>query len=105
MRQRDEEFRRFVAERSAALLRLPPAQSEPTHTGVVYLKEATAEQRSAVRSMLDATAGVSKVTLVTREDAYDRFVKMFKDSPELVAAVGPADMPESYEFEASATLD
>src|SRR5215207_3369404 len=50
---------------------LPPTQPKPTHTGMVHLKDITAEQRAAVQSKLDAEPGVSKVTFVTREDAYN----------------------------------
>jgi hypothetical protein len=87
-------------------LSLPPAQPERSYAGVVYLKPATpAEHRSAIQSTLDRTYGVSNVRLVTQEEALRQFARMFKDAPDVVASVRSADMPESFEFEASAIVD
>lgn len=67
-------------------------------TIVVFLRpEVTAVQRKAVGSKLRAAHGVTAVRFISREEAYRRFKKAFKDKPELLNATRPEDMLESYQ--------
>ncbi|MQA80872.1 MAG: hypothetical protein GEV10_20715 [Streptosporangiales bacterium] len=88
---------------SAGCLRIPakptPTPSRESRSVVVsvYLDDdATETQKDAVGSALRETSGVTRVTFVTREEAYERFKKAFGRSPGPLASVGPDDLPESF---------
>lgn len=71
----------------------PPAPAEV----VVFLRDgSTAPQRQAIEARLRAIPGATAVHFETREDAYRRFLEAFKDSPDVVRGVMPADLPESF---------
>ena len=57
----------------------------------------TAGQKRAVASALRAAPGARTVTYLSREEAYRRFKKVFKDDkPGLVNAARPESFPDSY---------
>jgi cell division transport system permease protein len=63
----------------------------------IFLKaDVTDEQRSALAGQLEADPLVSKVTYVNKEEAFQRFQEMFRDSPDLLSAVKADQLPESY---------
>ncbi|MEU8260345.1 permease-like cell division protein FtsX [Micromonospora sp. NPDC048999] len=63
----------------------------------IFLKtDVTAEQRTDLDTKLHSDALVKEVTYVDKEEAYKRFQKMYADAPDLVNAVKPDQLPESF---------
>jgi len=63
----------------------------------VFLDEDISEsQRFNLDAALRADPIVRDLRFETREQAYAQFVKLWKDSPEFVASVGPDNLPESF---------
>lgn len=58
----------------------------------------SAADRDAVRSGLAGIDTVDGVKYESREQAYERFKELFKDSPDLVESVTPDSLPESFYF-------
>ncbi|MEV6813364.1 permease-like cell division protein FtsX [Micromonospora sp. NPDC051296] len=58
--------------------------------------EVTEEQRADLATRLDADPLVSDVTYVNKDEAFQRFQEMFRDSPDLLSAVKADQLPESY---------
>lgn len=58
------------------------------------------EQRDEVRTELDQALAsdplVADYYFETKEEAYEQFRSLFEDQPDLVEAVGPESLPESY---------
>ena len=90
---------------SAAALALV-AQKEPRCTWPVardatdvYLflqHDATGAQRDALEDSLRADPAVRDWRFENRQEAYERFKVLWRDSPDLVAAVSPESLPESF---------
>jgi cell division transport system permease protein len=51
---------------------------------------------AGLKQQLTGTAGVQGVTFENRDQAYDRFKKIFETQPELVALAGPNSLPSSF---------
>jgi cell division transport system permease protein len=64
----------------------------------IYLKsDVTDDQRTALRTKLEADGHVKKpINYETKQQAYDKFKKEFKDAPDLVDATKPESLPESF---------
>jgi len=64
----------------------------------IYLKsDVTDDQRSALKTKLESDPLVKKpVNYETKQQAYDKFTKEFKDAPDLVDATKPESLPESF---------
>lgn len=60
----------------------------------------TDAQRDEVRAGL---AGIDGVRYESREQAYENFKELYKDSPDLVDSVKPDTLPESFRFERRGT--
>ncbi|NJP31979.1 permease-like cell division protein FtsX [Micromonospora thermarum] len=58
--------------------------------------EVTEQQKADIQAKLDADPLVQEATLVNKDEAYKRFQEMFRDSPDLLSAVKPDVLPESY---------
>ncbi|MER7460047.1 permease-like cell division protein FtsX [Micromonospora sp. NPDC126480] len=58
--------------------------------------EVTEQQKAEIQAKLDADPLVAETTFVNKDDAYKRFQDMFRDSPDLLSAVKPDVLPESY---------
>ncbi|MEV2240099.1 permease-like cell division protein FtsX [Micromonospora sp. NPDC049891] len=56
----------------------------------------TEEQRTAIAAQLDSDPLVSQATYVNKDEAFQRFQEMFRDSPDLLSAVKADQLPESY---------
>jgi cell division transport system permease protein len=56
----------------------------------------TDEQRATLDQTLAADPLVADYYFETQEDAYEKFRDLFADQPELVEAVGPESLPESF---------
>jgi hypothetical protein len=63
---------------------------------IFLLKESTESQRFNLDAALRADPNVRNLRFETREQAYVRFAKLWRDSPDLIASVGPKDLPESF---------
>ena len=53
-------------------------------------------QRDAVGAFIDANPLVKKKSYVDRQAAYREFKRLFKDSPDMVSATRPQDLPTSF---------
>jgi cell division transport system permease protein len=63
----------------------------------VFLKdEATPEQQKAIEERLLSLPEVDTVVFESKEEAWNRFKEMFKDTPDIVENVGPEALPASY---------
>ncbi|TCB88741.1 ABC transporter permease [Micromonospora zingiberis] len=63
----------------------------------VFLKtDISEEERAELGARLEADPLVSQVTYVNKEEAFQRFQEMFRDSPDLLSAVKADQLPESY---------
>ncbi|QOC93533.1 permease-like cell division protein FtsX [Micromonospora craniellae] len=58
--------------------------------------DVTDEQRTALAGQLEADPLISQVTYVNKDEAFQRFQEMFRDSPDLLSAVQADQLPESY---------
>ncbi|WP_213007522.1 permease-like cell division protein FtsX [Paractinoplanes toevensis] len=64
---------------------------------VIFLGPAvTAERKAELRSKLDDDPRVGAVLYEGREDAYERFRKLWSDSPDFVSSVSPKELPETF---------
>lgn len=64
----------------------------------VYLDDGiTAAQRNDLRQQLSQSPEVTGVNYLDKKQAYDRFRKLFEAQPELISAVGPNDLPASFQ--------
>lgn len=52
--------------------------------------------RSAIKAQLDSDPLVKSVLWETKEMAYENFKDQFRDAPDLVSAIGPTELPESF---------
>jgi len=73
-----------------------PVDRNATDVIIFLATEATDRQRSALKSALDDDPRVDTLLFENREQAFQRFQAMWKDSPDFVAAVGPDQVPESF---------
>ncbi|GAA0384701.1 permease-like cell division protein FtsX [Micromonospora gifhornensis] len=63
----------------------------------IFLKtDISEEDRAALGSRLEADPLISQVTYVNKDEAFQRFQEMFRDSPDLLSAVKADQLPESY---------
>ncbi|WBB56627.1 permease-like cell division protein FtsX [Verrucosispora sp. WMMD573] len=58
--------------------------------------EVTDEQRGAIAAQLESDPLISQATYVNKDEAFQRFQEMFRDSPDLLSAVKADQLPESY---------
>lgn len=64
---------------------------------VVFMNaDATEAQINAVASDLDNSPEVDRATYFDQQDAFEEFKDLFRDSPELLETVEPADLPPSF---------
>jgi cell division transport system permease protein len=63
----------------------------------IYLKkDVTDEQRTAIEAAIKEDPLVEHYEYETSEQAYENFKQMFRDAPDMVSAVKPEYMPESF---------
>ncbi|GHJ45739.1 cell division protein FtsX [Catellatospora sp. TT07R-123] len=63
----------------------------------IYLDKGVAEDKvSAIKTQLDSDPLVKSVIYETQEMAYENFKQQFRDTPDLVAAIGPTELPASF---------
>lgn len=69
---------------------------ENIEVSIFLQTEVTEEQKTAIQAELDADPLIESVTYVNKEEAYEVFEEMFRDSPDLLSAINPEVLPESY---------
>jgi cell division transport system permease protein len=63
----------------------------------IYLKDdINAKQQKSVTSQLEASPEVASYQFLTKEQAYERFKRLFRGNPNLVAQATPEDLPATY---------
>lgn len=63
----------------------------------IFLKNGvTAQQRSGLEAALKSDPLVREVKFETKDEAHARFQELFRDAPDLVNAVSPDKLPESF---------
>lgn len=63
----------------------------------IYLKDnITAPQRETLTSQLAASPEVEDYEFLTKEQAYERFKRLFRGNPSLVEQARPEDLPATY---------
>lgn len=67
---------------------------------IVFLQPAaTQDQIDSVQEALDENPQVASVDFVDQQEAYDEFVDLFRESPEMVQSVTPEILPPSFRVE------
>jgi hypothetical protein len=72
-----------------------PVAAEATDA-IIYLYDATDRQQSETGRVLNDDKRVFSVIFESPDDAYARFVALYKDSPDFIAAVDRDSLPASY---------
>ncbi|GID98201.1 permease-like cell division protein FtsX [Amorphoplanes digitatis] len=63
----------------------------------IFLREDVTEaQRTAINQAIEADPLVLSKTYETREQAFEKFKVLWRDSPDFVKSVGPDSLPESF---------
>ena len=63
----------------------------------IFLKpDVNAEQRDGLKAALDADPLVREVFYESKDQAYEKFRTMYADTPALIEAVKPGQLPESF---------
>ncbi|MFI6261391.1 permease-like cell division protein FtsX [Micromonospora sp. NPDC051006] len=73
-----------------------PVRDTATDVSIFLTTDITDQQRSAMSQVLHADPAVRSLAYESREEAHARYQRMFEDAPELVAAVKPSQLPESF---------
>jgi cell division transport system permease protein len=69
---------------------------EQVEVSVFLVDEITDAQRADVRTTIDDLEVVSKITFVTKEEAYEEFKKLYADQPALWENITPDVLPASF---------
>jgi cell division transport system permease protein len=67
-----------------------------TEVSIFVDDDITAGQKSRLEAALRTDPVVRSFRFESREAAYEKFKKLWKDSPDFVASVSPASLPPSY---------
>ena len=63
----------------------------------IFLREDVSDaQRTAINQAIDSNPLVESKTYETREQAYQKFLVLWRDSPDFIKSVGPDSLPESF---------
>jgi cell division protein FtsX len=74
--------------------------------GAVFLpSDPTDALRTQVGGILSRSPEVASYDYWTSQDAYDNFVRMFSDAPDLIAATRPDSLPPSWRFALACSAD
>ncbi|GAB3799493.1 permease-like cell division protein FtsX [Micromonospora zhanjiangensis] len=69
---------------------------QDVQVAIFLSKEVTDAQRTSLDAALKSDPLVSKVIYESKDDAYKNFKEMWRDAPDLVNAIKPDTLPESY---------
>ncbi|GAA3771698.1 permease-like cell division protein FtsX [Micromonospora maritima] len=78
---------------------------EAADVRVFLRQEITDQQRIDLHEALGADPLVRSVTFQSHDEAYARFKEIYKDSPDLVDAVTPEQIPESFQVTLARATD
>jgi cell division transport system permease protein len=81
---------------SGAFDRALSLQTRKVEVAVFLSQDVTPEERAAIESDLRAMPEVSNVIYEAKQEAYNRFKQLFRDSPEIVENTSPQALPESF---------
>jgi len=73
-----------------------PVRDDASDISIFLVADVTDAQRTALYDALRADPAVRDLRYESREEAYEKFAALWRDSPDLVAAVSPESMPESF---------
>jgi len=63
----------------------------------IFLREDVSDpQRTAINQAIDSNPLVESKTYETREQAFEKFKVLWRDSPDFIKSVGPDSLPESF---------
>jgi cell division transport system permease protein len=63
----------------------------------IYLKDnITAPQRDTLTAQLQSSPEIADYQYLTKEQAYERFKRLFRGNPNLIAQASPDDLPATY---------
>ena len=63
----------------------------------IFLRDDVTEaQRTAINQAIDGNPLVQSKTYETREQAFEKFKVLWRDSPDFINSVGPDSLPESF---------
>jgi FtsX-like permease family protein len=85
-----------------------PAASRcvPRAAAAIFLEpDITEKQRARLRAGLESDPHVREFTYETRKQAYENFVRLWRDSPDLVRTVDATRLPEAYRVRLTAASD
>ena len=66
---------------------------------IFLTEDVSAEDREQIQSDLQAMPEVARVTYEDKQQAFERFKKLFADTPDLVENTSPDALPESFRVE------
>lgn len=67
---------------------------------IVFINpDAEAEQEEAIRDALENSPAIERWVYVAQQEAYEEFVQLFQNTPELIEAVSPDVLPPSFRVE------
>ncbi|MER7889211.1 permease-like cell division protein FtsX [Micromonospora sp. NPDC048909] len=69
---------------------------ENVEVSIFLTQEVTEQQRTDLDGRLKSDPLVKEVDYVNKDQAYERFQQMYSDAPDLVNAVKPDQLPESF---------
>jgi hypothetical protein len=76
-----------------------PVSNDATDISIFLKQDITGRQREALQDALRADPLVRDVLFESREQAYEKFKELWRDSPDFVASVGAEQLPESFRME------
>lgn len=90
-------------EKLLSQIRLCAARGEEDFEVFMEVK-APQEQLDAVRDLVVSQPGLTITRILSREDSYAEFTKIFASQPDLVAKIRPVDLPASIRVRSSERL-
>ncbi|MFI7545439.1 permease-like cell division protein FtsX [Actinoplanes sp. NPDC049599] len=73
-----------------------PVRDDASDVSIFLADSITDAQRTALHDALRADPAVRDLRFESREEAYQKFAELWQDSPDFLAQVGPAQLPESF---------
>jgi hypothetical protein len=73
-----------------------PVRDDADDVSIFLTPDITDAQRTALHDTLRADPAVRQLRYESREEAYERFAVLWRDSPDFVSSVRPDQLPESF---------
>jgi len=68
---------------------------------VFLVDTATTDEISRIRAVLESSPGVESVRFESKRQAYERFLRIFKDRPQIIQGISPDALPASFHAKVS----